>query len=447
MQRSSPDQVAIGVVAVCMLLASTGAWSQVAPNSASTSREVSFREYLDAVEQNNLSLQAQRETITSAKAGVSIAGVSPDPLFTAGIASYELNSANRTSASTQTIVGLALTIETAGKRGARVRSAESNVGLTEANVDLFRRQLYADSAAGFVEACRTRAALARKESSLKAMRDIVRANEVRFNSGAIGRLELTQSRVEADRFATDVVVARGDATSAELGLSIPLGKRYAELFPGGELGCDLRRKALSEDLEALIGQAMENRDDVRVAKAAVDLAQKNLSLAQANRWVDPIVSAGVTNIPRVNPTFDAAGNVTNFPANQSNPLGVAVTIPIPFSRLQRGELVQAESAVTQAQLQLQSTLLRAETEVRVTYTQYLAAAQNVQDYVARVLADSDRVLDGVRTSYRLGAASLLELLNAQRTADDVYLGYRQAVADLSNAIVRLQLSTGVRPDL
>jgi len=103
--------------------------------------------------------------------------------------------------------------------------------------------------------------------------------------------------------------------------------------------------------------------------------------------------------------------------------------------------------VTQAQLQLQSTLLRAETEVRVTYTQYLAAAQNVQDYVARVLADADRVLDGVRTSYRLGAASLLELLNAQRTADDVYLGYRQAVADLSNAIVRLQLSTGVRPDL
>lgn len=123
------------------------------------------------------------------------------------------------------------------------------------------------------------------------------------------------------------------------------------------------------------------------------------------------------------------------------------TIPIPFSRLQRGELIRAETALTQAQLQLRSTLLKAETEVRATYPQYQAAALNAQSFSEHLLADADRVLDGMRTSYRKGATSLLQLLNAQRTADDVYLSYLQALADLASATVKLQLSAGMRPDL
>jgi outer membrane protein, heavy metal efflux system len=85
--------------------------------------------------------------------------------------------------------------------------------------------------------------------------------------------------------------------------------------------------------------------------------------------------------------------------------------------------------------------------VRATYTQYQAAARNVKSYADHVLKDADQVLDGMKTSYRLGSASLLELLNAQRTADDVYLGYLQTLADLANATAKLQISVGMRPDL
>jgi len=110
-------------------------------------------------------------------------------------------------------------------------------------------------------------------------------------------------------------------------------------------------------------------------------------------------------------------------------------------------LTQAETALTQAQLQLESTLLKAEAEVRATHAQYPAATQNEQIYVDHVLSDADRVLEGVRTSYRKGAAQLLDLLAAQRSADDIYLGYLQAAANLANATVKLQLSTGTRSDL
>jgi cobalt-zinc-cadmium efflux system outer membrane protein len=53
----------------------------------------------------------------------------------------------------------------------------------------------------------------------------------------------------------------------------------------------------------------------------------------------------------------------------------------------------------------------------------------------------------MRLSYRKGAASLLDLLEAQRSADEVHLAHLQAVADLANARVKLQLSSGSKVSL
>ena len=430
-----------------LLISLAAAPVRAADIAASGLRKVTFGEYLEAMEKHSLDLQNQRENITHARAGVSIAGVRPDPVLTAGIASTELYGPNKPNASTATTLGLAVTIETAGKRGRRILAAQSDVKLAEANVGAFLHDIQTQSAAAFVEACRTREALARKQSSLKSLQEVVGANEARLKAGDIGMLELRQSRVEADRFAADVASAAADARAAEINLSAFLGRRFDEVFPGRQVDSDLKRAPLGFELSELIRQALQNRDDIRVAKAALETAQANLHLTRANRWVDPTVNVGLTNTPNVGPIFDASGNVANSPAERSVALGLTVSIPIPFSRLQRGELTQAETALRQARLQLFSTTLKAETEVQAAYMQYRAAVLNVQSYVERVLKEADLALVGMRTSYRLGSASLLELLNARRTADDVYLGYLQTVADLANITVKLHISAGMRPDL
>ena len=378
-----------------LLAAAPPAAGQATFTGSSAPSAVRFDDYIAAVERHSIDLQAQRENITSAKAGISIAGVRPDPQVTAGIDSKELYGPNKPNASTATTAGIAFTIETGGKRDSRIRVAESNVVLTEANVQSFLRQLFADAAASFVDVCRTRELAARKTSSLKAFRDLVLANETRLKAGAIGMLESRQTRIEADRFGAEATTAGADAAAARINLAGPLGKSFAEVFAERDVDCELRRETLAPGLDDLIRQALDARDDVRVARAAVESARNTLSLAQSNRWVDPVVSAGIINTPRVNPIFDSAGNVTNSPAERSQTLGLTVTVPIPFSRLQRGELIQAETALTQAQFQLRSTLLKAEIEVRATYAQYQGAALNVRHYTERILADSERVLEGV----------------------------------------------------
>lgn len=414
---------------------------------AEAAAPVDLREYLDAVAEKNLDLQAQRETLIAARAGVSIAGVRPDPQFNGGIASKELSSANKPSAATALTAGISWTLETGGKRDARLRAARSTVKLTEANVAAFKRQLDVDAAAAFIESCRAQAVLARKQSGLTTMREIVRVNELRFKAGDIGRLELSQSKIEADRFQADVTLARADAAAADLNLANFLGERREQRFASRTLACTWPTGDTLDSADKLVAEALDARDDVQQARATVENARDGVELARANRAVDPTLNVGVTNTPRINPVLDSGGNVTNSPAQRSLALNLTVSVPIPLSRMQRGELVQAESALTQAQLQLGAVLLKAETDVRVAHAQYSASAGNLQAYNEHVLVDAQQVLDGTRTSYRKGAASLLELLNAQRTADEVYLAYLQAVADSANARVRLQQSAGQRLEL
>lgn len=421
-------------------LSASPLWAQAGAPAAP--REIAFAEYLTAVEERSLDLQAQQQAVAGARASVSIAGVRPDPQFTGGIAAKELNGAAKPSTATSLTAGLAITLETGGKRGARVRNAESALRLSQAGVESFRDQMQSDAAAAFVESCRARAVLLRKQSSLDAFRETVKANELRLKAGDIGALELRRSRVEAERFAADVSSAAAAVDVARLNLSGPLGERFDVVFGAGEPACGTTAMPEPPPLDELIRRALGARRDVRLAQATVDAARENTALAHSNRWVDPVVNVGLTNTPRIPPVFDSAGALTNSPAERSLTLGLTLTVPIPFSRMQDGELRLAESGLTQALLQLRATELRAQIDVQATNALYRAALENVQRYESTVLQDADRVLDGTRLSYRKGAASLLDLLEAQRTADEVHMGHLQAVADLANARVKLQLSSG-----
>ena len=46
-------------------------------------------------------------------------------------------------------------------------------------------------------------------------------------------------------------------------------------------------------------------------------------------------------------------------------------------------------------------------------------------------------------NYQRGGATLLEVLDAQRTDDDVYLAYYGALADHSRALVAVELAGGI----
>lgn len=404
---------------------------------------LTFDTYLAAVESHSLELQAQQQGIVSARAGIGIAGLRPDPEFTLGAARETVHALPHRPVTWTPALSMA--IETGGKRAARIKAAQSNVALAEETVAGFKSELYGTAAAAFTEACRTREVVARKELTMAALSKVVAANGVRLKAGDVGGIELLQSRVERDQFEAELAQARSEADSAMLALSPPLGRQVDSLFPQAQLGCDFAAFA-DQEASVLVPQALNARSDVRIARATLENLRDGAALVRANRSVDPTVTLGLSAARGYRDGVDANGDTVDG-APRSRALSVSLAIPIPLSRRDHGDVVQAEAGVTQAMLALRQAELAAETQVRTAQRQWRSAQERLARYRDGVLLDAQKVVDGMRLSYFSGNASLLEWLAAQRSADDAYQGYLQARADAAIASTQLQLAIGQRPRL
>jgi outer membrane protein, heavy metal efflux system len=408
-----------------------------APASAASSAEderphISFNNYVTEVLRYNLDLSVQRTNIAISHAAVTSASVTPDWSADFGFPTVDLSGqGNPTNFST----GLSVPIELGGKRARRVRAAKADLDTINSDYDDAVRQLRAAATSAFLNALSARAILQSKNKSLGQFDRIVSVNEERHRVGDIGEIELAQSRVGRDQFKADVITAQADVYSADLVLGQQLGrseKLSAQLpVPDGTLEGPVR----TFDVDQLVASALEHRPDVISRQRALKAADRRIELANANLLPDLSVSGSYSHL---------AAGTGGFVQPADNTLGASLSINLPFSRLRhRGEVEAAHAIRTQAELQLRSTQLQVEEQVRDAYSRYQAAVQRLQLYRGGMLKDADRVLEARLYAYQRGGATLLELIDAQRVSADVYLAYSQALADHANALVNLELVSAI----
>ncbi|HEX7664225.1 MAG TPA: TolC family protein, partial [Polyangiaceae bacterium] len=87
--------------------------------------------------------------------------------------------------------------------------------------------------------------------------------------------------------------------------------------------------------------------------------------------------------------------------------------------------------------------VRVESEVRDALSHYQAANARVKLYTGGMLSDADKVLEKTLYNYTRGGATLVEVLVAQRTDNDVYLAYYGALADAAHALIGLEEAGGI----
>src|SRR4029077_8864566 len=119
-------------------------------------------------------------------------------------------------------------------------------------------------------------------------------------------------------------------------------------------------------------------------------------------------------------------------------LGATLAVPLPFSHVYRGELDAASATSSQAEAQLRAGEARVEVEVRQAMERYQASIGQLRLYAGGVLAGSEHVLEATLYNYQRGGATLLEVIEAQRTANDVFLAYYDALGNHARALVALE---------
>jgi outer membrane protein, heavy metal efflux system len=81
-------------------------------------------------------------------------------------------------------------------------------------------------------------------------------------------------------------------------------------------------------------------------------------------------------------------------------------------------------------------------DVRQAWSAYQAAVMQLAQYTGGVLLDAEQVRRAKLYSYQHGAASLLDVLTAEQTANDVFLASYDAEQQYAHALINLGQSTG-----
>lgn len=409
-----------------------GATQTLDQPSESVRPHITFEDYVAQVLRSNLTLAVQKSNVDISKAAVTSARVTPDWSVDVGLPTVDIsNQGQPTNFST----GLNIPIELGGKGGKRVHAALADVATTGFDYDDAVRQLRATAAGAFITSLSARSILQSSYKSLGEFDRIVEVNEQRVRVGDIGEIELMQSQVDRDQFKAGVISAQADVYSADLALAQQLGqaeKLSTQMpVPTGRLEVPTR----TFDPDQLVASALQKRSDVLSRQRAVKAADLRIELAQANLIPDL----------GVNGSYSHTGTGTaGFVQPPDNTLGASLSINLPFSRWRhQGEIETARASRTQAENQLRAAQIQVESEVREAYSRYQASVSRLKLYQGGVLKEADRVLQARLYAYQRGGATLLEVIDAQKTSATIYLAYSQALADHANALVTLEEAAAI----
>jgi len=392
-------------------------------------QEISFKTFLQEVERSNLDYAAQRYSVSIAEAQLTAARVYPNPTLQSG---YSTDVSHEKQA-TAYAGGISQTVLLGGKIRARTEVAKSNLLVNAAQLEDFFRNLRAAATNAYVDGLSGQLSLERKKRSLETLERLVASNQERLRAGDIGEVDLLQSRVAALQARSDFLAAESTFEQSLIGLTDLLGNRDQRVLfnPRGTLQVPPLRLALEE----LIATALVKRGDVLAAERGREGARAQYNLTRANRVPDVDVGVGVIHSTRITNTID--------PAPPWNSLALTLSVPIPLSNINKGDLMAAKSGEAQADKAAEAIELKAVTEVRQAYTRYNLARVAVSQYSGELLQDADTVLEAKLYSYRRGSASLLEVLDAQRANNDTYLAYFAALSEQAKSLVAVEQAAGI----
>lgn len=390
---------------------------------------LSLPQYLHLVSTQHLGYAAEQYNVSIAAAGIENAKVFPDPQLS--LDGFD-NQHRVLHLSYGYNAGLSTSIELGGKRKARIGLARSTLEQSQALLQDYFRNLRADAALAWFNAMQQQRLYEVQQQSYQLMRQLANADAIRFQKGVITETDVRQSKLEADNLLNSLYQQEASWKTALLQLNINTGKAHADtlLWPSGNFE-HLQRVFV---LQNLITNAQDTRADAVAANAGKVVAGKSLTLVKANRKIDLGINAGVGY------NAEATSEIAPTPRYMATSAGIS--LPLKFSNHYKGDLHAAQYAVKQAAVTYDQVLLQINTDVRQAWFNYSAAGQQVTQFENGLLADAQKVLQGKIYSYKRGETSLLEVLNAQRTWNEVQQDYCQTLYNYAAALVELERAAG-----
>ena len=389
-------------------------------------RILTYNEYIKNVREKNIEYIAEKYNVAIVKAQT--AKPMPDPELSF---SYENNQDKMLKMGQMYAAELSYTLELGGKYGARIAVAQSEEEVAEALVEDYFRNLRADATLCYLEALKQKHLVKLALSSYQSMKNLARVDSLRYALGEIAEVDAMQTRLEATTMMTDYLQTEVEYKNILFDLVVFEGGMESIDSLSGELPLVIR----AYQLQDLITLAQNNRADLKAAISNKELSVANLRLVKANRVIDLGLNVGFAH-------NTAALNEEAY-SPKFNTFSVGISIPLMFSNFNKGELRAAEYSKLQAEVGHDAVLLQIRKEVAQCYNNYISACRQAELYQNSTLTDATSILEKKKYSYTRGETSLLDLLNAQRTANEVFQNYYEALYKANASLVELCRAVGI----
>lgn len=410
-------------IILCSFIGLQGIQAQNTPISKEK-KDLSLEEFLHLVSKNNLEYASEKLNINISEAELKVAKLFPDPSLSVD---YTDNKENGVYTGHALAYELSTSLELFGKRRARVSIAQSQMALTDALLNDYYRNLKANASISFLESLKQNQLYLVASDSYKTMQQLSRADSIQLSLGNIAKVDALQSKLETEILSNDLLQAQVDYENSLRELSLLCGNADITISPLGQL----EKSCKIFDIRVLIESSINNRADLEAARHASSVSENELKLARREQFFDMDVKLSLED---------------SYAKGISSPSGKALTagfsIPLQFSNLNRAKIKMAKYKLEQAEFLYQQAELNIKIEVEKAYAQYNISCKQVGQYETGLLSNAKEVLEGKIYSYKRGETSLLEVLNAQRTYNDIRTAYYETIYNNAVAFIELERAVG-----
>lgn len=313
------------------------------------------------------------------------------------------------------------------KRNTRMRTADRSIELTKFKVQDALREIVYNVRSAFTEFQREKSERDLSRETRARYDETVRISRARFSSGDISEAELKKVELEGLRYQNAEVDAEMQLDLARLKLTTLLGLTSPAELPGDPVTGALQHGTL--ELAPLVERATQQRPDVLAARQAREVSMA--ALEQARREAFPDLSLSLSYY---HSEFLVSGD-------NPNSLGIGLSLPLPIFDHNQANIGRAQLDEKRSENEARRLFSIIHREVAEAVRRTDRGHRLLNVFEGGMLDKAETSLRVAEKSYRAGAISLLELLEAQRTYLETraqYVraqhDYRQAIVDVMHAI-------------
>lgn len=417
-------------VAVALLVVS---WLWAGPVMAGeqTDGSITVGEAVRMAMEQNLGLKAQKQDLEIARG---------DLLRSRVFANPELEVQGETDAlfsnkgEGRYSVGLGQTFFVGSKRRYRIGIAELNLGRTQKGIENFRRLLIGEVKETFYTLLLLQERLKLAEELIEINERLVRLTEGRFREGFAPELDVNLAKIQLQQARLSRTEIEKAHSAAMAGLNLLLGRpAQISLIARGTF----TDQEIPLDPSRLMEMALIQRADLKGQEVTINITEKEIDLARAERIPDVTLSLDYTQERSVFSELSFT--------DRSRLAGLKLSVPLPLFDRKQGEIVQARAQQEKAALEFSLLQAVIEKEITSAFTRVQAAQKALKLFGGGILPLTEGHLNLSQKAYEQGQAGILDVMEAQRRFSETRLGSLEAQYEYNVALVELERVIGTEP--